>query len=83
MLKNVQCEHHWSYDTHQADSPILAKCIPALHCRWLQQLLVFVPLAHPDLTPCEFSRSHTMQFLFVRICEKIVYVPLFLEMWMN
>ena len=54
MFKDVQCEHHWSHDTHQADSPILAKRVPALHCQWLQQLLQFVPLAHPDLTPRDF-----------------------------
>ena len=58
MFKNVQCEHHWSHDTHQADndthqadSPIFAKRVPALHCQWLQQLQLFVRLAHPDLTP--------------------------------
>ena len=51
MFKNARCEHHWSHDTHQADSPIFAKRIPALHCQWLQQLQLFVPLAHPDLTP--------------------------------
>ena len=34
MLKDVQCEHHWLHDTHQADSPILAKRVPALHCQW-------------------------------------------------
>ena len=28
-------------------------------------------------------RTHTIQFLFVGICEKLVYVPLFLEMWMS
>ena len=49
MFKDVKCEHHWSHDTHQADSPILAKRIPALHCQWLQQLLLFVPSAHTRL----------------------------------
>ena len=48
-----------THDT-QADSLILAKCVPALHCQWLQQLLLFVPLAHPDLKPCDFSKSHIM-----------------------
>ena len=32
MFKDLQCEQHWSHDTHQADCPILAKRIPALHC---------------------------------------------------
>ena len=54
MFKDVQCEQHWSHDTHQADSPILTKRVPALHCQCLQQLLLFVPLAHPDLTPRDF-----------------------------
>ena len=54
MFKDVQCEHHWSQKTHQADSPIFAKCVQALHCQWLQQLLLYVPLAHPDLTPRDF-----------------------------
>ena len=58
MFKNVQYEYHWSHDTHQADSPILAKRVPALHSQCLQQLLLFVPSAHPDLTPRNFSRSH-------------------------
>ena len=49
MFKDVQCEHHWSHDTHQADSQILAKRVPALHCQWLEQLLLFVPSAHPHL----------------------------------
>ena len=44
---NVQCEHHWSHNTYQAYSPILAKRVPALHCQWL--LLLFVPFAHPRL----------------------------------
>ena len=71
MFKDVQCEHHWSHDTHQANSPILAKRVPALHCQWLPHLLLFVPFAHPDLKPCNFSSSHTTRFLFVGICEKI------------
>ena len=50
-FKNVQCEHYWSHDTYQADSPIFAERVPALHCQWLQQLQLFVPLAHSDLTP--------------------------------
>ena len=71
-LINVQCEHHWLHDTHrQADSPIIAKRVPALHCQWLQQLQLFVPLAHPDLTPWDFSTSHSTRYLFVGICEKI------------
>ena len=41
MFKDGQCEHHWSHDTHQADCQILAKRVPALHCQWLQQLLLF------------------------------------------
>ena len=49
MFKDVQFEHHWSHDTHQADSPIFAKCVQALHCQWLQQLLLLVPSAHPRL----------------------------------
>ena len=49
MFKVVQCEHHWSHDTYQADSPILAKRVPALHCEWLQHPLLFVPSAHPRL----------------------------------
>ena len=48
MFKVVQCEYHWSHDTHQADSPILPKRVPALHCQWLQELLLFVPSAHPS-----------------------------------
>ena len=73
MYKDVQCEYLWLHDTHQADGPILAKRVPALHCQWLQlqQLLLFVPLAHPDLIPCDFSKSHITRFLFVEICEKI------------
>ena len=35
LFEDVQCEHHWSRDTHQADSPILAKRVLALHCQWL------------------------------------------------
>ena len=46
---NVSSEHHWSHDTHQADSPTFAKRVPALHCQWLQQLLLFVPSAHLSL----------------------------------
>ena len=71
MFKDVQCERHWLHDTHQADSSILAKRVPALHCHWLQQLLLFEPLAYSDLTPCDFSRSHTTRFRFLGICEKI------------
>ena len=67
MFKSVQCEHHWSHDTHQADSPILAKRIPSLHCQWLQQLLLLVPLAHLNLTPCDF-------FLWGFV-KRLVYVP--------
>ena len=52
---------------HQTDSPICAKRVPALHCQWLQQLLLFVPLAHPDLTPCDFFLGG-----FVK---RLVYVP--------
>ena len=66
MFKNVQCEQHWSQDTHQADSPILAKCVLALHCQWLQQLLLFVPSAHPDLTPCNF---------LLGFVKRLVYMP--------
>ena len=34
---------------------------------WLQQLLLLVPLAHPDLTPCDF---------FLRgFVKRLVYVP--------
>ena len=71
MFKDVQCEQHWSHDTHQVNSPILAEHIPALHCQWLLQLQLFMPLAFPDLTPCDFFGSHITQFLFVGICEKI------------
>ena len=67
MFKDVLYEYHWSHDTHQADSPILAKRVPALHCQWLQQLLLFVPLAHPDLTPRDF-------FLWGFV-KRLVYVP--------
>ena len=63
MFKDGECEHHCSHDTHQANSPILAKSVPALYCQWLQQLLLFVPLSS--------SRSHTMQFLSVEICGRI------------
>ena len=63
MFKDVQYEHNWSHDTHQADSPILAKRVPALHCQWLQQFLLFVSLAQPDPTPRDF--------FFVGTCEKI------------
>ena len=49
MFKYVQFKHHWSHDTHQADSPILAKRVSAMHCQWLQQLLLLVPSAHPRL----------------------------------
>ena len=68
MFNDVQCEHHWSHDTHQAGSQIVAKRVPALHCQWLQQLLLFVPLAHPDLTPRDF-------FLWGFV-KRLVYVPL-------
>ena len=67
MFKDVQREHHWSHDTHQADSPILVKRIPALYCQWLQQLLLFVPLTYPDLTPRDF-------FLWGFV-KRLVYVP--------
>ena len=70
MFKDVQCEHHWSHDTHQADSPILAKHVPALH-GYLFATAFVVPSAHPDLTPCDFSRSHTTRFLYVGIYDKI------------
>ena len=43
MFKDVQCEHRWSHGTHQADSPIHAKRVPALRCRWLQRLPLFGP----------------------------------------
>ena len=67
MFEDVQYEHHWSHDTHEADSPSLAKRVPALHCEWLHQLLLFVPLAHPDLTPRDF-------FLWGFV-KRLVYVP--------
>ena len=67
MFKDVQYEYHWSHDTYQVNSPILAKRIPALHCQWLQQLLLFVSLAHPDLTQPDF---------FLReFVKRLVYVP--------
>ena len=49
MFKDVQCEHHWSHDTHQVYSLIPAKPVPALHCQWLKQLLLFVHSAHSRL----------------------------------
>ena len=36
MFKDVQCEHHWSHDTHQADCLILAQRVHALHCTGIQ-----------------------------------------------
>ena len=56
MFKDVQCEHRCSHGTHQADSPILAKRVPALHCRWLQQLPLFRLSVHPRLLEGE---AHT------------------------
>ena len=56
MFKDVQCEHRWSHGTHQADSPILAKCAPALRCRWLQQLPLFGSSVHPRLLEGEAHR---------------------------
>ena len=58
-------------ETHQADSRILAKYIPALHCQWLLQLLLFMPSAHPDLIPRDF-------FLWGFV-KKLVYVPFILR----
>lgn len=49
MFKDVECEHCWSHSTDQADSPILAKYVPALRCRCLQQFLLFRPSFHPHL----------------------------------
>ena len=57
MLKNVRCKHRWSHGTHQADGPILAKRVPAMHCRWLQQLPLFGPLVNPPFLKGEAHRS--------------------------
>ena len=56
MFKDVQCEHRWPPGTHQAYSPNFAKCIPALRCRWLQQLPLFGPSVHPHLLEREADR---------------------------
>ena len=47
MFKDFQCQHYSSHDKPHADSQILAKPIPAVHCQRLQQLLFIVPSAHP------------------------------------
>ena len=46
MFIDVQCEHHWSNDTHQVDGQIQDKDDPLLHYQRLQQPLLFVPSDH-------------------------------------
>ena len=57
MFNDVQCEHHWSHDTHQADGPNLAKRVPALHIVNGRTASVIHKSPQKEITWCEIWRN--------------------------